>query len=284
VALACGAALATSATAQSGRENLTPTDFERARVVALAGSVLRIEVRRAQGGYAFGSGVVVAPDRIVTNCHVTRDAAAVNVLRGDARWRAQAQVARPDLDICLLHVPGMIGTPVTIAERAPAKDQALTAYGFVAGAPQPSISTGRVLAAYSHADGEVLRTSASFTSGASGGALFGDDGALVGLLTFRMRGGDFYAAPTAWIKPLLSAAAVEVAPLRPLQLAYWEEASERQPRFLQALALEQRSAWGELRAMAKEWMQQSPGDVHAKRWHDLALQGQCRMQPAPGCP
>ena len=53
----------------------TPTradmDMEREVLTALNGSVLKLEVMRVQGGFSLGSGVVVAPEKIVTNCHVT---------------------------------------------------------------------------------------------------------------------------------------------------------------------------------------------------------------------
>ena len=54
----------------------TPTraDMDRAVLFGLSASVLKIEALRVQGGFALGSGVVVAPETIVTNCHVTRDA------------------------------------------------------------------------------------------------------------------------------------------------------------------------------------------------------------------
>ncbi len=45
--------------------------LERAELIGLAASVLRIEAPRASGGYSIGSGVAVGDDKVVTNCHVT---------------------------------------------------------------------------------------------------------------------------------------------------------------------------------------------------------------------
>ena len=56
------------------------TRIDRAGLVALSASVLKVEAQRVQGGYNLGSGVVVAEGRIVTNCHVTRDAVAIHIL------------------------------------------------------------------------------------------------------------------------------------------------------------------------------------------------------------
>jgi S1-C subfamily serine protease len=38
----------------------------------------------------------------------------------------------------------------------------------------------------------VIQTSTAFTSGASGGGLFDEDGRLVGILTYRLRGASGY--------------------------------------------------------------------------------------------
>ena len=65
-------------------------ELDRATVLGLSASVLKIEAVRVQGGFSLGSGVAVAPETIVTNCHVTRDALKVNVLRGGVRWPAVA--------------------------------------------------------------------------------------------------------------------------------------------------------------------------------------------------
>ena len=51
--------------------------LERAELIGLAASVLRIEAPRASGGYSIGSGVAVSKDQVITNCHVTRGANSV---------------------------------------------------------------------------------------------------------------------------------------------------------------------------------------------------------------
>ena len=48
--------------------------LDQAAYVSLAASVLRVEAPRQRGGFALGSAVALAPDKVVTNCHVTRDA------------------------------------------------------------------------------------------------------------------------------------------------------------------------------------------------------------------
>lgn len=264
--------------------------IDRARLVALSGSVLRVEAQRAQGGYSMGSGVVLTADRIATNCHVTRDATAIYVLRGGARWRADSQVALPELDLCVLQVPSMKGTPVKLAPPGSLKvGQPLAALGFVGGVETPQASFGEMIQTYRHADGDVIQSSTTFTSGASGGGLFDADGMLVGILTFRSRGASahYFAAPTTWLTPLLVDAlpAKPVAPQRPLTLAYWERAAALQPRFLQALALEQQQAWRELLVLTAAWRGQDGADLHARRWHRLAQSQLCSAnKETASCP
>ncbi len=267
-----------------------PLPIDRARVIALSASVLRVEVQRAQGGYSMGSGVVLTADRIVTNCHVTRDALAIHVLRGGARWRAEAQVATPELDLCVLRVPSMKGTPVSMAAGdALNVGQGLAALGFVGGVEKIQASFGQLVDTYRHAGGDVIQSSTTFTSGASGGGLFNADGALVGILTFRSRGGaaHYFAAPTAWLTPMMvdKSADRPVSPQRPVTLAYWERSAEHQPRFLQALALEQQQDWRELATLTAAWRTADGTDPHARRWHRQAQTQLClTTKDAASCP
>ena len=89
-------------------------EVERTAFIKLAASVLKIEALRMQGGYSLGSGVVVGTEQVVTNCHVTRDAREIYVLRGGVRWRVLAQASDADHDLCVLRAPGLVADPVEI--------------------------------------------------------------------------------------------------------------------------------------------------------------------------
>ena len=82
-------------------------EIDQSRLLGLSASVLKIESLRVQGGFSLGTGVVVAPERLVTNCHVTHDALKINVLRGGQRWLAVSQRSDVGHDLCLLRVPGL---------------------------------------------------------------------------------------------------------------------------------------------------------------------------------
>ncbi|MBX3605246.1 MAG: trypsin-like peptidase domain-containing protein [Piscinibacter sp.] len=246
---------------------------EPATVVALSASVLRIEAPRELGGFAIGSAVVVAPERVVTNCHVTRDAREIQVVRGGARWLATAQAADVERDLCLLKVPGLVATPVRLGRTGElAIGQPVAALGYTGGVGLQT-SRGRVIELHHHDGGRVIQSSNWFSSGASGGGLFDAGGALLGVLTFRLRGGDahYFAAPVEWVRDLLDEQRhqpfADIAPLRSRPPAYWQQPTRTQPRFLRAAVLQRDAQWGELALLAHDWLQRDADD--AEPWHLL---------------
>ncbi len=232
--------------------------------VALAASVLRVEAPRAEGGFALGSAVSVAPELVVTNCHVTRRAREVSVVRGGVRWVADLQAAELERDLCLLHVPGLKADPVALADsRSLTPGQSVTALGFTGGIGIQN-SRGEVTELHRFGGARVIQSSNWFSSGASGGGLFDDRGRLVGVLTFRLRGGErhYYAAPAEWVRQLIEGAAHgELRPVLPLEAypaPYWEAAAP--PYFLRAAVLQRDGRWNELAALAGEWSRQDADD------------------------
>src|SRR5450631_2613747 len=85
--------------------------------VSVSGSVVRIEADREQGGLSVGSGVTIAPSVVVTNCHVTRDAAAIRISGGGSLWEVTGQFADGAHDVCFLRAPTWSGRPVRLGER-----------------------------------------------------------------------------------------------------------------------------------------------------------------------
>lgn len=212
---------------------------DRAALVALGMSVLRIEAAGARG-YALGSGVAVAAGIVVTNCHVTRDAREIHVVRGGARWRVEAQAADVEHDLCLLRAPDVTARTVPLGRAlALQTGQALLALGYTGGIEMSS-SAGEVIELHRHDGAAVIQASSRFNSGASGGGLFDADGRLVGILTFRLRGGaaHYYAAPAEWVQRLLDDPAPDayrrVMPIEADRLPYWQRPCAAQPDFLRA--------------------------------------------------
>ena len=241
-------------------------ELDRAQLMGLSASVLKIEATRFQGGFSLGSGVVVAPERVVTNCHVTRDALQVNVLRGGMRWPVDAQRSDVAHDLCLLRVPGLRASAVALgrADRL-APGQQVTALGYTGGLTLQN-SPGEVLALHRFGGSRVIRSSNWFSSGASGGGLFDEDLHLVGILTFRLRGGEahYFAAPAEWVGALLNVPGDsgyrEVVPDRSQQAAYWQKPIRDQPNFLQAALLQRDDQWPALESLVEEWARADASD------------------------
>lgn len=267
-------------------------------MVKLSASVLKVEAIRARGGYSLGSGVIVGPDRVATNCHVTRDAREIAVLQGGLRLPASSQDVDAYHDLCVLHVPGIdgdravrFGPPDQLAVG-----QAVIGIGHTAGALQGSV--GKVLALHRMDGGRVIQSSNYFNSGASGGALFDDAFRLVGILTFRLRGGalHYFAVPAEWLaRPFDDNQRGHAIgqPAARAQLAFWEQPLGGQPLFLRAAVLENEGDWRALRALAAAWTLHDADD--SEPWYLLGLalarQGQpvearraleCALAIAPG--
>lgn len=248
--------------------------LDQAAYVSLAASVLRVEAPRQRGGFSLGSAVAIEPDKVVTNCHVTRDALDVHILRGGLRYPARWQAADIGRDLCLLEVPGLGAQPVALGKAATLTiGQPVTALGYTGGVGIQN-STGAVVQLHRHDGGRVIQSSNFFNSGASGGGLFDDEGRLVGILTFRLRGGEshYFAAPVEWVAQMLLEAQRgsfrRVMPLDSQQLPYWQAGPSSQPRFLQAAVLLRGDRWAELEALARDWLKAEPDD--AEPWQLLA--------------
>ena len=151
--------------------------------------------------------------------------------------------------------------------------QPVTALGYTGGVGIQN-STGAVVQLHRHDGGRVIQSSNFFNSGASGGGLFDDEGRLVGILTFRLRGGEshYFAAPVEWVAQMLAdtqrGSFRRVMPLDTQQLPYWQAGPSSQPRFLQAAVLVRNDRWVELETLARDWLQAEPDD--AEPWQLLA--------------
>lgn len=196
-------------------------------------SVVQIQAYAGPGKMFYGSGVVVSPDRVATNCHVTRAAVRVMVAKGPVSYPAVSQQADTRHDLCLLTTPGIPFPTASLGRTEQlAIGQPLYFYGYPR-AVGISFSEGQVRALHPFEGSRIIETSANFTLGASGGGIFSANGKLVGLATFLSPGhaGSYYAIPSDWI-PALSA--MKTHKIEPLQgLSFWEDTAAL-PAFLRA--------------------------------------------------
>ena len=245
--------LATALMPCSPGSNAAGRDFDL--YARLAATVVKIEAHNPNGSTSIGSAVMVAPGKLVTSCHVTRNANSIDVIKSGLRWNAQKQQGDVAHDLCLLYVPSASAPVAQLGSGKLKVGQQVYAIGYVGGLG-PRFSAGKVRALYGYDGGKVIQTTTPFRSGASGGGLFDEQGRLIGIVAFLSRLDQTYhfSLPVSWITSSLALnKAEDVAPLPENGRAFWQESVERQPFFLQAAALEAAEEWSELLKLAGNW-------------------------------
>ncbi len=212
-------------------------------------SVVRVQAY-VKAGVASGSAVVVAPGKVVSNCHVTRDAVAINVVAWSSKWKVKEQIKDIDHDLCLLILHSEIGKVAEFADASELKiGQTVAAAGYPSGG-RLEVTEGQIRALHHLDGGRVIQSSAPFAEGESGGGLFDKHGKLVGIIAFR--GAHFFALPAAWVKKLLDGEAKDLAGANQ-SVAFWEREPDDQPNFLQADTRESIQDWAGLKVQAERW-------------------------------
>ena len=155
-----------------------------------------------------GSAVVVGADTLVTNCHVLSRSKRVAVRREKVSVDARLELWDAQRDLCQLRAVGLLAPAVRIAPTASViVGENVYAIGNPRGL-ELTMSAGLVSSLRKNASGQVVlvQTSAAISGGSSGGGLFDDNGALVGLTTIGSVAADTqnlnFAIPADWIGEL----------------------------------------------------------------------------------
>lgn len=147
-----------------------------------------------KGGERQGSGVVIKPNLVATNCHVVDSGGIVVYKTGNRRALIDssfdATIQRRDIarDFCLLQVNGFWGIPANIRAYDSLK---VGEDVYALGAPQGldlSLSSGVVSQLRKDGDKRFIQTDAAISPGSSGGGLFDSDGNLIGITTEKIVG------------------------------------------------------------------------------------------------
>ncbi|MFQ6539107.1 MULTISPECIES: S1C family serine protease [Aphanothece] len=167
-----------------------------------------------------GSAFVVKHERgrtlLLTNSHVVGPYGQVQLNWSDGRSEVAAVVADagnsdPGVDLALLEVSGIHGTPLALASAAPEVGQNV----FAIGAPKGlEFSLSRGVVSQLRADGDLVQTDAAINGGNSGGPLLDERGCVMGVATFKRvdAEGLNFALSSQLIAPFLVASGSARAP------------------------------------------------------------------------
>jgi len=228
-------------------------------------SVLQVRAYHSHGRAVWGSAVAIAPGKLVTNSHVAHGAVRIEVMHAGRIVQVTQAAHDSARDLCLLDAPAVDVPPATSSGRLE-PGQKVYAVGFPADQGL-RVTNGQVVALHDYDGAEVIQVSAPFEYGASGGALFDDQGRLVGILAFKARaGGSFhFALPVAWLKQTVKGSEVQYPGSA---VAFWQRTGDALPYFLRAVSFEATHNWAGLTALAHEWTRQQPTNRGA--WNALA--------------
>src|SRR3989449_9719051 len=171
----------------------------------LSPSVFVVEALNERGSVvATGSGVAVAPSKVVTNKHVIREGVVWRVRHGSKTWPATLTHLDPDHDLCRLKAEGLKAPPVTVRASS---TLAVGERVYTIGAPEGlelSLSEGLISGLREFEQVRLIQTSAAISPGSSGGGLFDNQGRLVGITTFFLKEGQNlnFALPGEWVQAL----------------------------------------------------------------------------------
>ncbi|ADQ84498.1 trypsin-like peptidase domain-containing protein [Methylovorus sp. MP688] len=250
--------------------SLIPTAhaFDRAKLMDSFFSIVMIRGYNQNGSLAYGSGVIVAPNKVLTNCHIFRQTKEPWISRGEDTYTIASIQADRWHDLCLITTDNLPFKPATLGKASDMKKgEEVIAIGHSSGSPAPVTSLGTVKSAYPLDDGIILRSTARFALGASGSGLFNEEGQLVGINTFKTIGrvAYFYAVPIEWLDKVAQQPAESVMQIT--GKAFWEEEEDTKPYFLRIAVPELQEDWLKLEQIAQSWAKAEPNNTEA--WYEL---------------
>lgn len=244
--------------------------LDQAKILKSLQSVVMIRGYNNNGGLAYGSGVVVAENKVITNCHIFRSTKEPWVSRGEDSYKITSVQADRWHDLCLVSTYNLPFEPAPIGKGNNIKrGQEVLAIGHSNGVPAPLTSAGMVKSTYEFEGGKVIRSSAKFLMGASGSGIFDLEGKLLGINTFKTPGRPayFYSLPIEWLADLEKLPVETKFPI--IGKAFWEEEDNNKPFFMQVAIPELSKDWLKLAQVAQNWISIDPKNTEA--WYELGV-------------
>jgi len=243
----------------------------QSELFGLSESMVHVWVTYGNGVTGTGSGVVIKENHVATDCHVFADAEGVNVVKTFKKYVPIAVYADWKNDLCILQFDDLPLPPVKmVMSKYVQYESKVFALTFPNDSPIPLPSYGKVKGIHPFKNSNIIRTSAAFTVGSSGGALFDLDFNLIGITTFKSPGkrlGYFYCLPTEWITALL-----ETTPQLDLVSKFppfWSLPDDEKPFFMQVIMPMQQDDWGKVKRIANEWIRED--NEHSDAWYFSGL-------------
>ena len=243
----------------------------QSELFGLSNSMVHVWVTYGNGVTGTGSGVVIKKNHVATDCHVFADSRGVNVVKTFKKYVPIAVYADWKNDLCILQFDDLPLAPVKMVKSKDViYESKVFSLTFPNDSPIPLPSYGKVKGIHPFKDSNIIRTSAAFTVGSSGGALFDLDFNLIGITTFKSPGkrlGYFYCLPTEWITALL-----ETTPQLDLVSKYppfWSLPDDKKPFFMQVIMPVQQDNWTKVKDISHNWVLEDP--EHADAWYFLGL-------------
>jgi serine protease Do len=233
--------------------------------------VVKIQVGLANGGYGLGSGVVIAKDQVVTNCHVVASAVSVTINAKGENYAASS--LKPDWhhDLCILTVEGLNLPVANIGSSQNLKyEQPVYSVGFAGFSPRPNATSGYVKGLYPMDDSVVVRASNTFRLGDSGGGVFDESGNLVAIITVKSPGHNafYYNMSVEWVKHLLNQPEQSIVSVT--ELPFWAESEEKWPFFMRIVQPLKTENWEMLNKIAVAWCAKEPNTTEALFYRAIA--------------
>ena len=240
------------------------------QLLQLHESIVQISVELEHGNSGTGTGVVISPEYVVTNCHVLANGKGANVAKYGDGYKPIALKADWQHDLCALKFEGLPFKPVPMRDSASlVNEEEVFSVGYPNGNNVPQPSYGSIKAKYPFDGSLIIRSDAAFALGSSGGALFDQQFNLIGITSFKSPGpqGFFYSLPVEWIKRLIQSP--DLFTLNTDASPFWALPHEKQPYFMQVVLPYQNKEWETLNQLSSAWSKKEPNTADA--WFFLAL-------------
>ena len=224
-----------------------------------------------------GSGVVVAPERVLTNCHVVMENDGLKVRQKDRVFEyVRLEFFDKERDMCQLHVRGLDLPVVELGDSENLRTgQQVYAIGTPEGLEQ-TLSEGIVSSPSREFDEmHYIQTTAAISPGSSGGGLFDASGRLIGLTTWHLIDGQNlnFAIPIHWLNDLPERFAIQRAEME-------KRNKKLKPLFGAKANAMVRQDWKAMIQIATKYIEIAPDDAIGWDWLGEGYAGDFEFEKA----